>query len=339
MRKKNIQKNKRNSEPKSSGEIVIYKTPGKEIEVRVSLEKDTVWLTQVQIAFIFGTERSVITKHINNVFKSGELERKSNVQKMHIPGSDRPVHFYNLDVVISIGYRVNSKRATEFRIWATAMLRKYLTEGYLLNEKRLSEAREKFEELKSAIAFLRERSADDMLSGQEREILDLLSAYSKTLTLLEQYDKGKLAIPHGQTGVFKLSYEDAKYVVGEIKKQLAAKDEASDLFGQEYGGKLEGIVKTLYQTFDGKELYKTAQEKAAHLLYLTIKDHPFADGNKRVASFIFVYFLDKNGLLYRETGERKINDNALTALALLIAVSDPKEKDVLIKIVMNLLNT
>ena len=345
MRKKNIKENKRYSESKPSGEVVIYKTPGKKAEVRVSFADETVWLSLNQIAVIFNTDKSGISRHLKNIFKSGELSEDATIAKIATVQKEgkrtvrRDVEYYNLDAVLSVGYRVNSKRATEFRIWATNTLRKYLTEGYLLNEKRLSEAKEKFQELQNAISFLKEKSSLDLLAGQGREIINLLSSYSKTLTLLERYDTGRLEAPKGDSEVFQLKYESVKKIIAEVKNELAQKGEAGDLFGQEYGGKLEGIVKTLYQTFDGKELYKTAQEKAAHLLYLTIKDHPLADGNKRIASFIFVYFLDKNGLLYRETGERKINDNALTALALLIAVSDPKEKDVLIKIVMNLLNT
>ncbi|MGD0976735.1 MAG: virulence protein RhuM/Fic/DOC family protein [Minisyncoccia bacterium] len=322
-------------EPKK-GEIVIYKT-SKGPELEVKLEKETIWLTQAQIALLFDSERSVITKHLNNIFEEGEIDQKSNVQKMHIANSDKPVAFYSLDVIISVGYRVNSKSATQFRIWATRTLKQHLIQGYTINEKRLLNARAKFAELQSAILFLSEKSKHELLGGQEQEILNLLSIYSKTLTLLEQYDTNKLKTVSGKKAKFVLDYAKSKKIIEDVGVGLASMGGAGDLFGQEYTGKLEAIVKNLYQTYDGKELYDTIEEKAAHLLYLTIKDHPFADGNKRIASFLFVYYLDKNSYLYKETGEKKINDNALVALALLIAVSKPLEKDVMIKIIMNLL--
>jgi prophage maintenance system killer protein len=322
-------------EPKK-GEIVIYKT-SKGPELEVKLEKETIWLTQAQIALLFDSERSVITKHLNNIFEEGEIDQKSNVQKMHIANSDKPVAFYSLDVIISVGYRVNSKSATQFRIWATRTLKQHLIQGYTINEKRLLNARAKFAELQSAILFLSEKSKHELLGGQEQEILNLLSIYSKTLTLLEQYDTNKLKTVSGKKAKFVLDYAKSKKIIEDVGVGLASMGGAGDLFGQEYTGKLEAIVKNLYQTYDGKELYDSIEEKAAHLLYLTIKDHPFADGNKRIASFLFVYYLDKNSYLYKETGEKKINDNALVALALLIAVSKPLEKDVMIKIITNLL--
>ncbi|MCX6720681.1 MAG: virulence protein RhuM/Fic/DOC family protein [Candidatus Staskawiczbacteria bacterium] len=319
------------------GEIVIYQTPDKKVKIDVSLENETIWLTQDQIALLFGTQRPAITKHLNNIFKSGELDEKSNVPKWNVPNSDKPVKFYSLDAVIAVGYRVNSKRATQFRIWATNTLKNYLLKGYVINEKRLLEAESKFEELKSAVEFLKQKSKHELLAGQEQEILSLLGDYSKTLTLLEQYDTEKVVLSKQGKGKFVLDYSVAQKVIAEIKKELVGKKEASEFFGQENGEKLKGLMGAIYQTFDKKELYPSIEEKAAHILYFIIKDHPFVDGNKRSAAFLFVYFLDKNKYLYRENGERKINDNGLAALALLIAVSDPKEKDKLIKIVTNLL--
>jgi len=319
------------------GEIVIYKTPDNKVQVNVSLDKETVWLRQEEIAKIFDTERSAITKHINNIFKSGELDEKSNVQKWNIAKSDKPVKFYSLDAIISVGYRVNSKRATQFRIWATNTLKNYLVRGYVLNEKRLLEAQNQFKELQTAVDFLRQKSKHELLAGQEQEILNLLADYSKTLTLLEQYDKEKLSISKIGRGKFVLDFEIAQKIIKEIKKELIGKKEASELFGVDAQNKLQGILGNILQTFDKKELYPSIEEKSANLLYFIIKDHPFVDGNKRIGSFLFVYFLDKNKYLYREIGEKKINDNALTALSLLIAISDPKEKDKLIKIITNLL--
>jgi len=211
-----------------------------------------------------------------------------------------------------------------------------LVKGYTINEKRLLQTQNQLRELQSAISFLQQKSKHKLLTGQEQEILNLLANYSKTLTLLEQYDKEKLSLIKKAKGKFVLKYEDAINVIDKIKKDLISKNEASDLFGQENSDRFKGILGSIYQTFSRKELYPSLEEKAAHLLYFIIKDHPFVDGNKRIASFLFVYFLDKNNFLYRKTGEKKINDNALTALALLIAISDPMEKDKLIKIITNL---
>ena len=329
MSKKDLQKNG----------IVIYQTAkGPELEVR--LEKETVWLDAHQIATLFGTQRPAIVKHVNNIYQIGELEQKSTrsiLEQVAADGKIRKMNLYNLDMIISVGYRVNSKQATQFRIWATNTLKSYLLKGYAINEKQLLSAKERLQQLQSAISFLQEKSKHELLSGQEQEILNLLANYSKTLTLLEQYDKDKLSVSKKGKGKFILNYEEVRKVIMALKNDLVAKKEASDLFGQEYEGKLQGIIGNIYQTFGGKELYSSLEEKAAHLLYFIIKDHPLADGNKRTASFSFVYFLDKNNFLYRESGEKKINDNALVALALLIAISNPKDKEVMIKIITNLL--
>ena len=319
------------------GEIVIYKTAKNEVELKVRFEDESVWLRQEEIARLYRKHRTVITKHINKIFQGKEVDKKSNVQKMHIANSDKPVVFYSLDVILAVGYRTNSTRAIHFRKWATNILKKYLLQGYAVNEKRLLQAQDKFKKLQETISFLQEKSKRRLLAGQEQEILNLLANYSKTLTLLEQYDKEKLRTAKKSKGKFVLQYKEARQVIEKIKKELIEKKEASELFGQENSEKFKGILGSIYQTFSGKELYSSSEEKAAHLLYLTIKDHPFVDGNKRIGSFLFVYFLDKNNYLYRASGEKKINDNALTVLALLIAVSNPKEKDKLIKIITNLL--
>jgi death-on-curing family protein len=241
-------------------------------------------------------------------------------------------------VIISVGYRVKSFRGTQFRIWATKTLKEHLVKGYTINEKRLLQAQNQLKELQGVISFLEEKSKHKLLAGQEQEILGLLSNYAKTLTLLEQYDKQKITIKKKGRGKFILKLEEAQEIIKNIKRELLNRKEASDLFGVDSNGKLQGILKGIYQTFNGKELYPSLEEKAAHLLYFIIKDHPFVDGNKRIASFLFIYFLDKNEYLYKSSGEKKINDNALTALALLIAISDPKDKGILIKIVTNLIS-
>jgi len=322
------------------GEIVIYQTPDKKVKIDVSLDQDTVWLSQDQMAKLFGKSRPTIAEHILNVFKEKELDRNSvcrNFRRTGKDGKNYEVQYYNLDIIISVGYRVKSLQGTKFRIWATNILKNYLVKGYTINEKRLMEAKSKFSELQEAIDFLRKKSKYELLVGQEQEILDLLANYSKTLTLLEQYDTEKVSLVKNGKGKFTLKYEDALKVIGKIKSALVIKKEASELFGQDNSDKLKGIIGSLYQTFDKKELYTSIEEKAAHLLYFIIKDHPFVDGNKRTASFLFIYFLDKNNYLYKESGEKKINDNALVALALLTAVSDRQEKEKMIKIITNLL--
>ncbi len=321
------------------GEIIIYKTAkGPAIEVR--LEKETIWLDAHLIARLFGVNRPAIVKHINNIYKTKELDKNSTcsiLEQVAADGKIRKMNLYNLDMIISAGYRVNSQKATQFRIWATKTLKEHLVNGYTINNNRLLQAESRFKELQETIVFLREKAKHQLLFGQEQEILNLLANYSKTLTLLEQYDEGKLRLAQKGQGRFVLYYEIANKIIAGIKNELIAKKEASDLFGQEYDDKFKGILGNIHQTFDGKELYSSLEEKAAHLLYFSIKDHPFADGNKRIGSFLFVYFLDKNNYLYKDSGEKKINDNALTALALLIAVSDPNEKDKMVKIITNLL--
>jgi death-on-curing family protein len=321
------------------GEIIIFKsTEGPKIEVK--LKEETVWLNLDQMAALFCRDKSVISRHLKNVFVEKELDKKSVVANFATTAADGKtynVDYYNLDVIISVGYRVKSQQGVKFRIWATRTLKDYLVKGYAINEKRLLEVESKFKELQGAVSFLQQKSKHELLAGQEQEILSLLGDYSKTLTLLEQYDKEKVVLAKKGKAKFVLDYKLATNIISEIKKDLLGKKEASELFGVEPQEKLQSLLGNIRQTFDGKELYLSIEEKAAHLLYFIIKDHPFVDGNKRIGSFLFVYFLDKNKYLYRETGEKKINDNALTALSLLIAISDPKEKDKLIKIVTNLL--
>lgn len=322
------------------GEIIIYKTPRNGVELKVNLEQETVWLSLDQMAPLFNRDKSVISRHIRNIFQEKELDQKSVVAKFATTAADGKtykVDYYNLDAIISVGYRVKSQNGVKFRIWASKILKQYLIKGYAINEKRLLEAQGRFKELQEAVLFLQKQSKKEPLKGQTTEILNLLADYSRTLSLLEQYDKGKLEERKGCKTKFILQYENCIQIIAELKKELMVKKEAGDLFGQERSGSFEGIIKGLYQTFDRKELYPTIEDKASHLLYLIIKDHPFSDGNKRSAAFLFVYFLDKSDYLFKKSGERKINDNALVALALLIAESDPKEKDVMIKIIKNLI--
>ncbi len=328
------------NEMKKENSIIIYEDKKTGIRLETHLENESIWLTQKQVAGLFKVTIPTINEHLKNIFKTKELNEDSVIRNFLITAQDGKnynTNHYNLDCIISLGYRVNSQTATKFRIWATNVLRKHIVDGYTINESRLLEANNKFKELQQAVSFINETSKKKALSGQEAEILNLLSSYSKTLTLLNEYDKNQIKEIKGTKSDYQLTYEQAKNVITDIRKNLAKKEEATDLFGQEKDNSFESVIKNLYQTFGGKELYKTTQDKAANLLYLVIKDHSFSDGNKRIGSFLFVYFLDRTNSLYKNSGEKKINDNALVALALLIAESDPEEKETLVKIIKNLI--
>jgi len=323
------------------GEIIIYKAKNGQTQIEVKLREESVWLDAHQISRIFNIDRTVVVKHINNIYKTGELSEKSTCAKIAqvaADGKTRRMNLYNLDMIISVGYRVNSKRATQFRIWATKILKDYLVQGYSLNLKKLRKQEVRFKELQNTIDFIQQKSSRPELQAQVKELLDIIQQYSKSFKLLQQFDAGKLRTQKTKRAEFILTYDKCSEIIKQAKSNLVKKGEASNLFGQDVNGRFKGTIGSICQTFDGKELYKSLEEKAAHILYLTIKDHNFTDGNKRIASLLFIYFLQKNNYLYRKTGEEKINDNALVALALLIATSDPKEKDIMIKIITNLLN-
>jgi len=315
--------------------IEIYQASNGEIEFKGDLEHETVWASLEQIAKLFGRDKSGISRHIKNIFSSDELEKDSVVAKIATTANDGKtyqVDFYNLDMILSIGYRVDSKEATVFRKWATSILKKYLLDGYALNEKKLTKTKDILQNLKTTIEFLSTKEI-----GHEKELLSLLNNYTKTLSLLEGYDKESIDDFEGCQSDCVLTYEETKEVLATLKTNLMAKKEATQLFANEKADELDGIIGNLYQTFGGVELYPSIEDKASHLLYFIIKDHPFSDGNKRSASFIFIYFLNKCDYLYKENGEKKINDNALTALTLLVASSDPKEKELLIKLIKHLI--
>lgn len=328
-------KNKiRKIQPK--GEIVIYRAKDKKIQLEVKLEQETVWLSQEQIARLFKTERSVITKHLGNIFLSKELEEKRNVHFLHIPLSDKPVKFYNLDVVISVGYRVNSSRATQFRIWATNILKRHLIDGYTLNKKRLKEQTLKLQALQRAVKFISSMKDCKQLGYEEAMgLLEVIGDYNYALGLLDDYDYKRLKISKtSKEEKFILNYE---FVIEAVNK-LKAKVRSSSLFGVERDESFKSSISSIYQTFDGKNLYPSVEEKAANLLYFIVKNHSFADGNKRIAASIFLWFLEKNGLLHKEDGSKRIADNALVALTLMIAESKPSERDIIVTLVVNLIN-
>ena len=315
--------------------IELYQASNGQIEFKSDSKHETIWASLDQIAKLFGRDKSGISRHIKNIFGSGELDEDSVVAKIATTASDGKtyqVEYFNLDMILSIGYRVDSKEATSFRKWATSILKKYLTDGYAINETKITQTKTILNNLKQTIEFLTTKQI-----GEEKEILSLLQNYTKTLWLLESYDKANIEDFDGRTTAYELTYDEVKNVLAQLKTNLMVKKEATELFANEKDDQLAGIIGNLYQTFGGGELYPSIEDKASNLLYFIIKDHPFNDGNKRSASFLFVYFLDKCDYLYKENGEKKINDNALTTLTLLVASSNPKEKDILIKLIKHLI--
>jgi len=320
--------------------LVIYKDKSGETQLEVKLKKETLWLSLNQIAKLFRRDKSVISRHLKNIFNEHELEKDAVVAKYATTATDGKVYqvdYYSLDAIISLGYRVNSTQGTQFRIWANNVLKQYLLEGYAINQKLLAESQNRLKELQETIRFLTKKSRNPELEGQEKGLFTVLDYYSDSISVLGKYDSGKIRKPKGKIPSFRLSYIDASKVVSNLKKQLLSKKEASALFGLEIDNRFKAVIGSLYQTFNGTDLYRSIEEKAANLLYLLIKDHPFSDGNKRIASILFVYFLEKNNYLFRENGERKINDSALVAIAILTATSDPKEKETIIKLIMSLI--
>ena len=315
---------------KQEGELIIYKSKGGDVEIKTKIQNDTIWLSQKEIVDLFQTDQSVVSRHIHNIYFSGELDEKSNMQKMHNANSDKPVKYYSLDTIVSVGYRVNSKKATDFRVWATKTLKQYLVKGYLINDK-------KFIEAKSIVQFITEKAKNAELSGHEQEILDVIERYSKTWKVLGEYDEGEIQIAKTKRAKYQLRYYQCQEIIENLKDDLIAKKIVGDLFGQEREHTFEGIIGNLYQTFGGEELYDSIEEKAAHLLYFVIKDHPFSDGNKRIGSLLFLHFLNSNNFLFKENGEVKIADKTLVALALLVATSAPREKDAIVRLAINLI--
>lgn len=316
-------------------ELVIFDAGGDDVSVR--LEGETLWLTQEQMSALFGRERSVITKHLRNVFKEAELVEGAVCAKFAHTAGDGKVYqsqHYNLDAIISVGYRVNSKRGTQFRQWATRILREHLTQGWTLDRTRLEQ---NAQELEAALNLVRKAAqSPGLLLETGRGLLEIVSRYTQTFLLLQRYDEGLLAEPSGTAGGVLPTIVEARHAIAALKTNLVARGEASALFGQERGDGLESLLGNLDQTVFGEPAYPTIEKKAAHLLYFVIKNHPLSDGNKRTGAFLFVDFLNRNGALMRD-GEPVINDIGLAALALLVAESDPAQKETLIRLIENML--
>ena len=324
------------TENTSKTDIAIYQADNGTVEVR--LQGETVWLRQEQMTQLFGRERSVITKHIKNVFAEGELEANSVCAKFAhtaADGKSYQVEHYNLDVIISVGYRVKSVQGTRFRQWATTVLRQHLTQGYSLNRQRLEA---NAQELEAALLLVRKIAQNPELPQDAgRGLLDVVTRYARTFLLLQRYDEGLLTDPPQQSGGTLPTPDQARVALGQLKSDLMGRGEATDLFARERGDGLDALLGNLDQTVFGEPAYPTVEAKAAHLLYFVIKNHPFADGNKRSGAFLFVDFLARNGRLMDANGQPVINDIGLAALALLVAESDPAQKDTLIRLIMNML--
>lgn len=315
--------------------IEIYQTQDGQTQVEVRFESETVWLSQAQMVQLFGRDVSVISRHIRNALEEGEINEKSNLQKMQIASADRPVTFYDLETIISVGYRIKSPQGVVFRRWATARLKDYLVKGYALNQQRLQQ---NAVELEQALALIQKTARSPELTvASGRGLVDIVSRYAQTFLWLQQYDEGLLAEPQTQQGGTLPSLSEARSALQQFKQQLVEKGEASDLFGRERDDGLAAILGNLDQTVFGEPAYPSIEAKAAHLLYFVVKNHPFSDGNKRSGAFLFVDFLHRNHRLFNADHHPVINDTGLAALTLLVAESDPKQKETLIRLIMHML--
>ncbi|OIO71043.1 MAG: cytochrome C biogenesis protein CycH [Zetaproteobacteria bacterium CG_4_9_14_3_um_filter_53_7] len=319
-------------------EITIYQTENGNVEVR--LDTGTIWLSLAQLSELFERDKSVVSRHLRSIYKEGELDRSATVAKNATVQTEgarevtREIEFFNLDVVISVGYRINSVRATRFRQWANRVLKEYLTRGYALNEKTLQEQNQKLSDLRNTVALLENTLAHQAVGEVEAKgLLKVISDYAYALTTLDRYDHGTLVTENtSPTTAYQLSYEEAIGVVASMKGEF------DGLFGLEKDQGFRSALGAIDQTFDGKDVYPSVEEKAAHLLYFITKNHAFSDGNKRIAAAIFIYFMAGHGMLYRADGGKRIPDNALVALTLLIAESKPTDKETIVKVIINLIN-
>lgn len=301
-------------------EIILFETQDKQITLPVNVGEETVWLSANQMSVLFDRDEKTIRKHINNVFVESEVDKENNTQKLRVVGVKQLVPFYTLDVIISVGYRVKSKRGVEFRRWANSVLKQYILQGYAVNNNRIAQLNEVIQIMKRT-----ENALDS------RQVLNVIEKYSEALDLLDSYDHQTMTRPSGNVTTYKLSYEECKDVISQMRFGTE-----SDLFGKEKDDSFKGSIGNIYQSFDGQELYPTLEEKAAHLLYFVTKNHSFYDGNKRIAATMFLHFLDKNGVLFID-GRKLIDDYTLVALTIMIAESRPDEMEMMITVIMNCL--
>ncbi len=329
----------------SRGEIIIYETPDKSLDIQVRLENETLWLSQKLMSELFDKDTDTVGLHIKNIFSEGELSEKATTELFSVVQQEgkrmvsREIQYYNLDVILSVGYRVSSKKGTQFRQWATQRLKDHLVKGYTINEKRLQQVQQNMEQLQQAVKLIRQSGSKEQLSTSEAKgLLEVITNYTESFILLNQFDSNTLPEENLNENItYEIEYKKALKAISELKKQLIKRNEASTLFGNERDHGFESVLNSVVQTFAGEYLYKSIEEQAAHLLYFVIKNHPFTDGNKRIGAFLFVWFLEKNKHRFKRSGELKINDNALVALALLVAQSIPDDKEIMIKLVINLI--
>lgn len=314
--------------------IEIYRSQDGSVQLNVKLENETVWLSANQMAMLFDRDAKTIRKHINNVFADGELTKESNTHFLRVANSDKPVPFYNLDVIISVGYRVKSQQGVQFRRWATSVLKQYLIKGYAINQQikldRYNELKDVVRLMSRAVG-LQDKATTDEYSG----LFNVISDYVYALDTLDQYDYQSLSISKTtKEESFRATYDNAMEAINALKEKFGG----SKWFANEKDDSFKSSIGQIYQTFGGEELYPSVEEKAAMLLYLVVKNHSFSDGNKRIAAMLFLWFLNNNRVLYAEDGHKRIADNTLVALTLMIAESRTEEKDVMVKVVVNLIN-
>ena len=321
-----------------TGEIIIYAEAGQAVEVRLDSVQDTVWLNLQQIAELFGRDKSVVSRHLNNVFKNNELDRDSVVAKnatTAVDGKTYQVDYFNLDAILAVGYRVNSRQGTQFRIWATRILREHLTQGWTLSKQRFEQ---NAQELEAALTLVRKTAQSPELQlDSGRGLVDIVTRYAQSFLLLQRYDEGLLREPKAQAGGVLPSLGEARTALDNLKSELMARGEATGLFARDRSDGLSSVLGNLDQSVFGEPAYPSIESKAAHLLYFVVKNHPFSDGNKRSAAFLFVDFLNRNARLLGDNGEPVINDIGLAALTLLVAESDPANKETMIRLIMNML--
>jgi len=321
--------------------IIIYQSDNGQTQISVQLKGETIWLTQKQMGILFDKNSDTIGLHLKNIFRTKELDKISTTEKYSVVQQEgnrevkRHLLHYNLDAIISVGYRVNSKRGTQFRIWANEILKDYLVKGYAVNEKLLKQSKQKLNEFKKIVQLQEKVISEYQLESDEAQgLIKVIANYSKALNLLDDYDYQRLVIPKAEdVKAVKIEYEEARKAIDELGKHT----EFKGLFGKEKDDSFKGSLENIYQTFDGFELYKTIEEKAAHLLYFIVKNHSFTDGNKRIAAFLFIWFLQRNNRLYNTQGNKMVSDSTLVALTLMLAQSNPNDKDIMIKVIINLL--
>ena len=323
--------------------IAIYETADGVIATEVRLEDETVWLTQRQIAEIFASSPENVLMHLQNIFRDGELPEEGTTKDFLVVRQEgarqvkRSLKHYSLDAIISVGYRVNSKKGTQFRIWANRILKEHLVQGYTLNQQRLTQQQENIRQLERTLSLFQQNLIEQASLPEARGLVNVIAGYARTFVLLNQFDSERLPLGDFATTIhYEIREDEALAGIAALKADMLGRGEASELFGNQKDDSFAGILGNILQSFGGEYLYPSIEEQAAHLLYFVIKNHPFSDGNKRIGAFLFIWFLQRNQHHLKSDGELKINDNALAAIALLVAQSDPAQKQLMIHLIMNL---